>query len=217
MHHGETFPLGPVGSHCWGQALAGEAVFTFVLCFVVLSAATAETPCRSTSASRSAPASPRAAWPLAASRFYDLAIGFAIVAGGYGAGAISGGCFNPAVALGLDISSAFQGIRWDPIYCGCEVGGACLAAGLFRVDRPDDFGGSPDYGLSTKCVSEFIGAYALVFTIGLNVLGGVPAGAWSIAASLICIVYALGSCSGAPSPGGDRGDQAFRPGQVFPR
>ena len=135
---------------------------------------------------------------MAASRFYDLAIGFAIVAGGYGAGAISGGCFNPAVALGLDISSAFQGIRWDPVYCGCEVGGACLAAGLFRVDRPDDFGGSPDYGLSTKCVSEFIGAYALVFTIGLNVLGGVPAGAWSIAASLIGIVYALGSCSGAP-------------------
>ena len=66
------------------------------------------------------------------------------------------------------------------------------------MDRPDDFGGSPDYGLSAKCVSEFIGAYARVFIIGLNVLGGVPAGAWSIAASLIRIVYALGNCSGAP-------------------
>ena len=68
MHHGETFPLGPVGSHSWGQALAGEAVFTFVLCFVVLSAATAETPL---------------------SQYFGLAIGSCVTAGGLAIGGVS--------------------------------------------------------------------------------------------------------------------------------
>merc|ERR1719326_2463205 len=75
--------------------------------------------------------------------------------------------------------------------------GAALAAVLFRVVRPDDFGGSDKYNLSTKCVSEFIGTYVLIFTVGLNVLGQSPAGAFSIAASLMCMVFALGNCSGA--------------------
>ena len=34
-------------------------------------------------------------------RYFGLAIGFVIVAGGYAAGWISGGAFNPAVAFGL--------------------------------------------------------------------------------------------------------------------
>ena len=35
---------------------------------------------------------------------YGLAVGFVIVAGDYGAGHISGGCFNLAVAVGNDVS-----------------------------------------------------------------------------------------------------------------
>jgi len=37
----------------------------------------------------------------------------------------------------------------------------------------------------------------LVLTVGLNVLGNSPAGAFSIAASLMCMIYALGDVSGA--------------------
>merc|ERR1719421_1135355 len=77
-----------------------------------------------------------------------------------------------------------------------------MAAGLFKVCRPDDFGQEleghpPDYSLGTKCVSEFIGTFVLVLTVGLNVLAKSPAGAFSIAASLMCMIFALGNCSGA--------------------
>jgi len=102
------------------------------------------------------------------------------------------------VALGLDVMGTGVGMRWwSFVYVLFEIAGAVVAAALFRLVRPDDFGGSPDYDLSTKCLSECIGTYVLVLTVGLNILGGSPAGAWSIAASLMCMVYALGNCSGA--------------------
>merc|ERR1719327_2443482 len=131
-------------------------------------------------------------------QFYGLAIGFVIVAGGYGAGHISGGAFNPAVALGIDLSSALLGLKWEPVYRLYEMVGACLAAVLFRVVRPDDFDDSvTEYPLSAKLVSEFIGTFYLVLTVGLNVLGGSPAPVWSIAAALMCMIFSLGNCSGA--------------------
>merc|ERR1719473_1015614 len=164
--------------------MLAEVLYTFVLCFVVLNAAgSKKAGCGS--------------WPIdkpgGPQQFYGLAIGFVVIAGGYGAGSISGVAFNPAVALGLDVSSAGGGFA----YTGYEIIGSALAAGLFRVVRPDDFGGSPDYELGTKCVSEFLGTYVLVLTVGLNILGGSPAGAWSIAASLMVMIFALGNCSGA--------------------
>jgi aquaporin Z len=167
----------------WWEAMLAEVLYTFVLCFVVLNvAASNKNGCGSLDGKQ---------------QFYGLAIGFVVIAGGYGAGAISGGAFNPAVALGLDVSSAGVGFGWGFAYTGYEIIGSALAAGLFRLVRPDDFGGSPDYELGTRCVSEFIGTYVLVLTVGLNVLGGSPAGAWSIAASLMVMIFALGNCSGA--------------------
>ena len=41
-----------------------------------------------------------------------------------------------------------------------------------------------------KFISEFIGTFFLVFTVGLNVIGGNPLGAISIGASLMCMVTA---------------------------
>merc|ERR1719235_1187282 len=102
-------------------------------------------------------------------QFAPLAIGFVIIAGAYGAGAISGGCFNPAVALAIDVSSAGLGFGWSLAYVAYEIVGACLAAALFRMVRPDDFGGSRTYGLATKLLSEFLGTFYLVLTVGLNV------------------------------------------------
>merc|ERR1719316_656887 len=146
-----------------------------MLCFVVLNVATAS--------------------KNAGNQFFGLAIGFVIIAGGYAAGNISGGAFNPAVALGIDVSSAGLGFGWGFAYTGYELVGAALAAGAFRLVRPDDFGGSDQYELGTKCISEFIGTFFLVLTVGLNVLNNSPAGAWSIAASLMCMIFALGNCS----------------------
>merc|ERR1740138_1199977 len=128
-------------------------------------------------------------------QYYGLAIGFVIVAGAYGAGAVSGGCFNPAVALGIDVSSAGLGFGWCGPYILFELVGAGLAAALFQVVRPGDFGGEKT--ATTELVSEFLGTYMLVLTVGLNVLGKSKAGAYSIAASLMCMIYALGDVSGA--------------------
>jgi len=126
-----------------------------------------------------------------------LAIGFVIVAGAYGAGPISGGCFNPAVAFGIDVSSAHLGFGRCLAYTLFELVGAALAAALFKVIRP--CGGTEDeeYSLVSKLAAEFLGTYILVLTVGLNVLAKSPAGAFSIAASLMCMIYALGDVSGA--------------------
>merc|ERR1711881_431844 len=107
--------------------------YTFMLCFVVLNVATAG--------------------KNAGNQFFGLAIGFVIIAGGYAAGNISGGCFNPAVALGIDVSSAGLGFGWGIAYTAYELLGAAAVAGMFRIVRPDEFGGSPDYNLTTKLVS----------------------------------------------------------------
>merc|ERR1719163_1000293 len=75
-----------------------------------------------------------------------------------------------------------------------------MAAGLYRVIRPEDFDTEKrpgKYKLPAKLCSEFLGTYFLILTVGLNVIGGSPAGAFSIAASLMCMIFALGSCSGA--------------------
>ena len=72
---------------------------------------------------------------------YGLAIGFVIIAGGCGADHISGGALNPAMAIGIDVSSALLGFGYGPLYCVYAIIGAWLAAGLYRVVRPDDFDG----------------------------------------------------------------------------
>jgi len=172
----KSFYLQPGEGFSWWEAALAEIFYTFMLCFVVLNVATAG--------------------KNAGNQFFGLAIGFVIVAGGYAAGNISGGAFNPAVALGIDISSKGLGY-YGWMYTLFEFLGAALAAGYFRLVRPDEFGSSFEYSLGTKLASEFIGTFYLVLTVGLNVLGKSPAPAWSIAAALMCMIYALGNCSGA--------------------
>jgi len=179
------FNLEPTPGHSWIQAGAAETIYTFMLCFVVLNVAASNVHGGN-------------------NEFYGLAIGFVIVAGAYGAGSISMGCFNPAVAAGIDVSSASVGLKYCFVYAAFEFTGAVLAAALYRVVRPDDFDEIPHdhnkmpiYPDGVKMVSEFIGTYILVLTVGLNVLGGSPAGAFSIAAALMCMIYALGTVSGA--------------------
>jgi len=173
---GSAFNLAPAKGFSAVSAGLCEVLYTFMLCFVVLNVAAVKKGCQP---------------------WFGLAIGFVIVAGAYGAGAVSGGCFNPAVAFGIDVSSAQLGFGWCVAYTVFEIIGAALAAGLFKVVRPNGGEADEEYPLSAKLVSEFIGTYILVLTVGLNVLGSSPAGAFSIAASLMCMIYALGDVSGA--------------------
>jgi len=173
---GAGFALGPAGEFSWWQAGACELLYTFMLCFVVLN-----TACAKANADKH--------------QFYGLSIGFVIVAGAYGAGAVSGGCFNPAVALGIEAGSL--GFGYSPLYILFELAGAALAAVLFTVVRPEAFEQGGPAALPAKLTSEILGTYMLVLTVGLNVLAKSPAGAFSIAASLMCMIFALGDVSGA--------------------
>lgn len=175
--YGETFNLQPVEGFGWLNAGVCELLYTCILCFVVMNVAAAK---KNT---------------VEPNQYYGLAIGFVIIAGAYGAGAVSGGCFNPAVALGIDIASAGIGFGWCIPYAVFQLAGAGMAAVLFKIVRPEDFGSRKTP--LTELVSEFLGTYILVLTVGLNVLGKSSAGAFSIAASLTSMIYALGDVSGA--------------------
>ena len=74
----------------WGEAFLAQIPSAFVLRFVVLDvAAFDKNGCGS---------------PDGKQQFYGRAFGFVVIAGGYGARSISGGAFNTAVALSLDVS-----------------------------------------------------------------------------------------------------------------
>lgn len=150
-----------------------EFFYTLLLAFVVLS-----TACYS---------------KAAGNQYFGLAIGFVIVAGGYGGGAISGGAFNPAVAIGLGPHPN----SWAYSYAAVELIAGASAAVVFMIVRRDDYEDGWVATLPTKLLSEFIGTFYLCFTVGLNVYVGSKAAALSIAASLMCVIYALGSVSGA--------------------
>jgi aquaporin Z len=176
-----TFILGPTSGHSLWQAGLAELCYTFMLCFVVLNVA-----CSKVHANKN--------------QYYGLAIGFVIVAGAYSGGSVSMGCFNPAVAIGI------RGATWwmPLVYWLFEFAGAAVAAGLFFVCRPEELDktkeegmSKPEYDTVPRLVSEFLGTFMLVLTVGLNVLSGSPAGAFSIAAVLMSMIFALGSCSGA--------------------
>jgi len=175
---GASLALGPSRGHIAWHAAVVEVLYTMLLCFVFLNVCTSKKHADK-------------------DQFFGLAIGCVLVAGVSAAGHISGGCFNPAVAFGIDASN-FQFI-WFLIYSALQLLGAGLAATLYLVVRPDDFTTRPvdRYPLATKLTSEFIGAYMLVLTLGLNILGRSPAASLATAAGVTGMTFALGSCSGA--------------------
>ena len=98
------------------QALVAEILFTFALASMVLNVATSKDhPDNS---------------------FYGLAIGFTVMAGAFAVGPISGGAFNPAVALGHNIVGGTLGNIW--IYLVGPFGGGALAAIVFKITNPGD-------------------------------------------------------------------------------
>jgi aquaporin Z len=98
-------------------ALLAEFLFTFALVYVVLNVATAK--------------------GTEGNSFYGLAIGFTVLAGAYAVGSISGGAFNPAVAIGGSFMNIFAwGNIW--IYLVAELAAAVVAAFAFRYLHPGE-------------------------------------------------------------------------------
>jgi aquaporin Z len=98
-----------------GKMLAAEFLFTFALAWVVLHVATAR--------------------GTLGNSFYGLAIGFTVVAGAFAVGGISGGVFNPAIAVGGMVTGLFE---WSNIwiYAIAELLGAAAAAAAFLYVLP---------------------------------------------------------------------------------
>lgn len=98
------------------KALISEFLFTFALCFVVLNVATDK--------------------HTANNHYFGAAIGITVIAGAYAVGTISGGAFNPAVALGITLMnlSSFANL-W--IFIVANLAGAAVAALAFNIAHCD--------------------------------------------------------------------------------
>jgi aquaporin Z len=99
------------------RALVAEFLFTFALAYVVLNVATAK--------------------GTSGNSFYGLAIGFTVAAGAFAVGGISGGAFNPAVALGATVLGA---LKWSHIwvYLLANFAGGAAAGMAFIALSPED-------------------------------------------------------------------------------
>ena len=94
-----------------------EFLFTFALVWVVLNSATAH--------------------GTSGNSFYGLAIGFTVLAGAFAVGGISGGAFNPAVAVGITMMK-LTAVSNFWIYLVANFGGAAVAALVFKFANGPD-------------------------------------------------------------------------------
>ena len=118
---GKTFVPSPgIGVAMW-QSVLVEILFTFALCSVILAVATSK--------------------KLEGNYIYGLAIGFTLAVGAFAGGNISGGAYNPAVALGpMILKSLIEGYNFSNliIYIIGPFAGAILAALVFRYLNPKE-------------------------------------------------------------------------------
>ena len=108
------------GISLWESILV-EILFTFILCSVILVVATSK--------------------KLEGNHVYGLAIGLTLAAGAYAGGSISGGVYNPAVALGTMIFGSLKGIYGFNNLIICLIGpiaGGILAAWSFKYFNSKD-------------------------------------------------------------------------------
>lgn len=110
-------PDGAPGAPAAGPALTAEFLFTFALVYVVLNVATSK--------------------DNDGNSFYGLAIGFTVLVGAFAVGDISGGAFNPAVAIGVSMMglSAWSSL-W--IFLVANFLAAVAAAAVFKFANPED-------------------------------------------------------------------------------
>ncbi|MBS1494457.1 MAG: aquaporin family protein [Bacteroidetes bacterium] len=118
----KTMQVVPAVGRDFVKVILCEVLGTFALVSVVLNVATTK--------------------KAAGNSYFGLAIGFTVLASAFAFGPISGGAFNPAVALGPQIVDAIKGgssIMYSWYYIvGCFAGGA-IAAIVFRICNPDEY------------------------------------------------------------------------------
>jgi aquaporin Z len=96
--------------------LIAEFAFTFALAYVVLNVATAK--------------------ETDGNSYFGLAIGFTVMVGAFAVGPVSGGAFNPAVAVALITMGLLAPLNiW--IFLIANFAGGALAAIVFRLLHPD--------------------------------------------------------------------------------
>jgi aquaporin Z len=98
-------------------AFAAEFLFTFALAYVVVNVATAK--------------------GNAGNSFYGLAIGMTVMAGAFAVGGISGGAFNPAVAVGVALMNLVKASDiW--LHLVADLAGGLVAGLTFKALNPED-------------------------------------------------------------------------------
>ena len=98
-------------------AFVAEFLFTFALAYVVLNTATAK--------------------GMANNSFYGLAIGMTVMTGAFAVGSISGGAFNPAVAVGIAVMKLVNFSQiW--IHLVADLAGGLMAGLVFKFINSDD-------------------------------------------------------------------------------
>jgi aquaporin Z len=118
---GRSFALAPSPDHTTPHAIVIEFLFTFALALVVLNSATAA--------------------KTAGNSYYGLAIGFTVAVAAFAGGGISGGAYNPAVALGPAlVHAALSAGSLAPVwlYLVGPLLGGWAAAQVFRAQNPED-------------------------------------------------------------------------------
>jgi aquaporin Z len=108
---GQPAPPGPATYNAAAWFLA-EFLFTFALVYVVLNSATAK--------------------GTAGNSFYGAAIGFTVMVGAFAVGPVSGGAFNPAVALGILVMD-LKGVFNCSVSLVADFLGGAAAAYLFNA------------------------------------------------------------------------------------
>jgi aquaporin Z len=98
-------------------ALVVEFLYTFALAYVVLNVATSK--------------------ETVGNSFYGLAIGFTVLTGAFAVGGISGGAFNPAIAVGIT-TMGISPVANLWFYLVADLLGGAAAAAVFRTLNPTD-------------------------------------------------------------------------------
>ncbi|MFN8446930.1 MAG: aquaporin [Caldilineaceae bacterium] len=108
---------GTTGTLDVSKSLVAEFLFTFALAYVVLNVATAK--------------------GTNGNSFYGLAIGITVMVGAFAVGGISGGAFNPAVAIGASLAGL---IGWGSVWIHlvADFVGGSVAAWVFTMLNPED-------------------------------------------------------------------------------
>jgi aquaporin Z len=107
----------PMALADWKPAFIAEFLFTFALCWVVLSVATSKA--------------------TQGNSFYGAAIGMTVMVGAFAVGGVSGGAFNPAVATGISaMGLSFWSNYW--VLIAGEVAGSIAGATAYKFINGSD-------------------------------------------------------------------------------